>query len=95
MIVVLTLSKIEPAVYRADVTDGGVSVTEPSFHSSLTEALRAVATSVPPDFARFVEPRYHGCCSGTISCEALASTAEQVAERLVGLVAEVQRSEEC
>ena len=94
MIIVLDLSKVEPGLYRADLTQGGVAVTEPTFHTRLADALREAAASVPADFAKFLEPRYAGCTTGTISCEQLSLQAEQVADRLVALLAQLHQANE-
>ena len=93
MILVLDISKIEPGLYEARLSNGGTEVTSPSVYDTITAALRAVAQDIPDDFAHFVDVHYGGVSSGTIGTMRLAAEAEAVASRLVDLVAAVHRSE--
>lgn len=93
MILVLDLEKVSRAEYLARLSDGNVEVTDPLTFASLAEALRGAARAVPAGFARFLEPRYCGCTTGTISCDELAATSDQVAQQLVNLVAQLHLAE--
>ena len=62
-------------------------------HSSLSQALSEVARSVPSGIARFIEPRYEGCTTGTIAIEDLHDQCERVAMALVDLVARMRNED--
>jgi hypothetical protein len=90
VILTLHISKVQSGLYDAHVLAEGVEVTTPKTHSSIEEAIRAEAAAVPEDFARFMEVRYAGVSSGTLSCAELTRTAAAVADKLVGLAAEIR-----
>lgn len=83
------IDKMEPGVYRAEASAHGVPVADESMHSSLAEAIREEALAVPDGFAHFMEGRFCGLSSGTISLSELPSQAEKVANRLVALLADM------
>lgn len=91
MILVLQVDKIEPGVYRAVLRDGTEEVVEATMHPNLAAALQATAEWTPPEVARFLEPRFAGCTTGTVSCADLARDAGEVANRLVSIAAIVAR----
>lgn len=87
MILVLYLEKLHAGTYQATVRGGGMDVTASTVHASLSEALLEVARSVPPEFAQFIEPRYAGCTTGTVSLDEVLDGHEQIAAALVQLAA--------
>lgn len=85
-ILTLQIDKKASAVYQAFPLVNGVEVTEPSIHTSIEAAIRAVAADVPAGFAQFLEVRYQGFSSGTLVLEDVADGATEAANRLNTLV---------
>lgn len=88
-ILTLVVDKVVPGVYRAEALVHGGVVTDPSEYSSLSEAIREEAMSVPDDFAHFIEVRYCGLSSGTLRLTDAAERSEEIAGRLMSLLAEM------
>ena len=88
-IITLQIDKIASGVYRAEAQVYGGAVTEPSVHSRISEAIGEVAKAVPDDFAHFMEVRYCGLSSGTLGLLEAAQQSEEIASRLVALLAEM------
>lgn len=91
MILTLEIEKVVPGVYRAHALSADVEVTEPMEYSTIAEAIRGEAQSVPKGFAHFMEVRYAGFSSGTDVIQNLPARAEEIADRLVALAAEEHR----
>lgn len=94
MVPKLYISKIEPGLYEAHLTDGGQDICEPSAHSTIAEALLHVGQDVPDDFAHFVDVHYSGGSIGTTALTRLATESEVIANELVALAAALYESEE-
>lgn len=88
-ILTLVIDKIAPGVYLAEALVHGGVVTDPSEYSSISEAIREEAASVPADFAHFIEVRYCGLSSGTLGLTDAAERSEDIAGRLMALLAEM------
>nr|WP_315494229.1 hypothetical protein [uncultured Rhodoferax sp.] len=86
---VFEIGKVQSGLYRVGVLSGGVEVTKPSHYSSIEEAIREEAASVPDGFAYFAEVVYGGASSGTLPIPKIVETASQIAEQLVAIVAEM------
>lgn len=98
MVLTLSIDKEAPGFYTASVLDssGGRVTAEVDAYSSIEDAIRAEAQAVPDGFASFMEIRYSGFSTGTYLLEAIPGQARELANRLVGLVAEAHRiSERC
>lgn len=89
MIVQLQIDRLAPGHYQAQILDGSVPVFEPSIHPSIEEAIREEAGGVPTELARFIEVRFAGLSSGTMSCAELLDKAPVVAAALVRLLGEL------
>lgn len=89
MILSLEIAKVEPGAYEARMMDGTHMVTTPSVYSSIEEAIRQEASEVPPVVAQFMDVYYGGVCSGTMSCRELVANSNEVANRLVSVLAEM------
>lgn len=83
------IDQIQAGLYRVGVLSGGVEVTDPSHYSSIEEAIREEASSVPEGFAHFAEVVYGGASSGTISLPKIAENASRIAAQLVAIVAQM------
>lgn len=83
------IDQIQSGLYRVGVLSRGVEVTESSHYSSIEEAIREEATSVPEGFAHFAEVVYGGASSGTMPLPTLSENASRIAEQLVAIVAEM------
>ncbi|WP_066161144.1 hypothetical protein [Hydrogenophaga pseudoflava] len=88
-IITLQIDKVAAGVYRAEAQVHGGAVTEPSVHSSISEAIGETARAVPDGFAHFMEVRYCGLSSGTVGLLEAAQQSEEIASRLVALLAEM------
>lgn len=66
----------------------------PTRHDSISAALAHYGEDIPPDFARFVEVRYHGVSLGTTAVTRLAKEPELMASELVVLAATVYEADE-
>lgn len=88
MILKLELEKLESGTYEARCT-GQVT---PTFHDSIAAALRHYGEDIPPEFARFVEVRYHEVSLGTTRVSRLTKEPELMANELVALLAAVYQS---
>lgn len=86
---IFAIDQIKSGLYRVGVLSGGVEVTEPSHYSSIEEAIREEAASVPEGFAHFAEVVYGGASSGTMSLPKITENASKIAEQLVAIVAEM------
>ncbi len=86
---VFEIDKVQSGLYRVGVLSGGVEVTKPSHYSSIEEAIREEAASVPDGFAYFAEVVYGGASSGTLPIPKIVETASKIAEQLVAIVAEM------
>ena len=94
MILTLSIDKEVPGIYEVHYEMGGVEVSKPSQHSSISEALAYCGENIPADFAQFVDVHYGGVSSGTTAIARLLSEPKQIANELVALVAEVARVHE-
>lgn len=65
----------------------GGTVTDPSVHSRISEAIGEVARAVPEDFAHFMEVRYCGLFSSTLVLMRAMQQREEMAMRPVTLLA--------
>ena len=81
-ILTLHIDQVSPGRYRTEVS----AREQEGMFSSISEAIREEALSVPEDFAHFMEVRYCGLSSGTIALSALPEQAGAVADRLVELL---------
>lgn len=88
-VLTLQIDKVQSTLYRAELQWRGSPLGEPVVYSRISEAIRAEAESVHADFAQFVEVRYHELSSGTIPLSLVSGQAEEIAERLVGLIHEM------
>jgi len=86
LILSLDILRLEPGLYEAYCTG---EVGGSTHHASLTEALAYYGNTIPPEFARFVEPRYGGVSLGTMQVCDLATQPAALADRLTELVAQV------
>lgn len=89
IVLTLQIDKIQSGVYRAEVLCRGVQVIEPTSHERISEAIRGEASAVPNGFAHFMEVRYCELSSGTIPLWQVPSRADEIAERLVELMHEM------
>lgn len=89
-ILTLQIDKVQPGLYRAEVSEHGAQVTDESMHASIAEAIREEAQAVPDGFAHFMEVRYCGLSSGTIALGELPQQAEAVADRLMTLLGDMR-----
>ena len=87
MIITLAIDKVAPATYRAAALHRGVAVCEAGAYASIAEAIREEAAAVPEGFAYFIEPRYHGFSAGTVTLQKAQADANELADRLMQLVA--------
>ncbi len=87
----IDIEKETPGLYVARASNGGVLATEPTTHGRIDEAIRAQAQDVPADFAYFVKFTYGGMSTGTLTIPEAISQADQLADRLVALIAEQHR----
>lgn len=88
-VVTLEIDQISPNHYSVHCEDYADS---PTFHSSISDALRHYGNSIPHDFSRFAEVRYGGVSLGTQAVARLAKEPEVMARELVELEAAVYRS---
>lgn len=88
-ILTLHIDHVAPGRYRTEVSEHGASVTKECMFSSISEAIREEALSVPEGFAHFMEVRYCGLSSGTIALSALPDQSNAVAEHLIALLHEM------
>lgn len=89
-ILTLHIDHVGEGMYRTEVCEGGVPVTDEGMYSSISEAIREVSRAVPDGLAHFMEVRYYGLSSGTIALSALPQQADAIADRLVGLLGEMR-----
>ena len=88
MILKLDIEKIESGFYECRCT-GQVT---PTVHDSIAAALRHYGEDIPPEFAQFVEVRYHEVSLGTTPVSRLTKEPELMADELVALSAAVYQS---
>lgn len=91
MIVKLDIGKISTGVY--EVHCEGYSGS-PTCHDSISAALAHYGGDIPPDFARFVEVRYHDVSLGTTAVARLAKEPELMARELTSLMLAVYEAAE-
>ncbi len=89
MILVLDIEKLANSVYWVHYSRGGVEVTAPTQHGSISEALAFCGDDIPAGFSQYVEVQYSGVNSGTIAVARLRNESSQLAAELVSMVAEV------
>ncbi|MGC4394478.1 hypothetical protein [Hydrogenophaga sp. T2] len=89
-VLTLQIDKIQSGLYRAELQWKGDALGEAVVYSRIGEAILAETESVHADFAQFVEVRYHELSSGTIPLSLVSGQAEEIAERLVGLMHEMR-----
>lgn len=88
-VLTLQIDKIQSGLYRAELRLRGDPIADPVMYSRICEAIREEAESVHVDFAQFIEVRYYELSSGTIPLGLVSGQAEEIAERLVGLMHEM------
>ncbi|MDO8771977.1 MAG: hypothetical protein Q7K57_25380 [Burkholderiaceae bacterium] len=91
MILKLDIGKISPGIY--EVHCDGYSGS-PTCHESISAALAHYGENIPPDFARFVDVRYHEVSLGTTAVARLAQESELMASELTSLMAAVYEAAE-
>lgn len=91
MVLTFQIDRMAAELYRVAVLSGNVEVTECSHYSSIAEAIREEAASVPEGFAHFAVATYGGASSGTMALAHLSAQASLVADQLVATVAEMHR----
>lgn len=95
VIFVLSIEKVAPSIYMVHFVDhGGVEVSEPTQHASVSEALAFYGESLPAEVVQYVEVHYGGVNSGTIAVTKLRSESHQLASMLVAKVVEVAQAHE-
>lgn len=91
MILTLEIEKVVSGIYRAHAFGASVEVSKPEEYPTIADAICGEAQAVPDGFAHFMEVRYAGFSSGTDVIQNLPARAEEIADRLVALVAEAHR----
>lgn len=91
MVLTLNIGKFATGNYEVQCEGHAGS---PTRHESISAALAHYGDDIPPDFARFVEVRYHGVSLGTTAVTRLAKEPELMATELVALVAAVYEANE-
>lgn len=84
MIVQLSIEKLAPGVYRGHCSG---EPDRPSTHDSIGDCLRKYGAEIPSDFAKFVNIEYGGCHLETLPVTDLEPRADELANRLMQLLA--------
>jgi hypothetical protein len=94
MIPELHICKVKSGLYEARLSYGDEEITELTLHESITDAIRDMASSLPPEISEFLDVRYVDVSLGTQAVAKMKSEAEALAARLVELAAAVWQAEE-
>jgi hypothetical protein len=96
IIPILDIEQLAPSVYIVHYTShhGGVVISEPTQHRSISEALAYCGENIPSELAAYVEVQYGYVSSGTTAVARLRSEPLQLAAELVAMVADVAEAHE-
>ncbi|MDT8992737.1 hypothetical protein RQP54_17830 [Curvibacter sp. APW13] len=86
MIVRISIEKVGQGAYLAHCTG---DPWPPKTHTSIADCLRDYGTEIAPEFAQFANIEYAGCQLETTAIADLEPRAEELAGRLVELIAGV------
>jgi hypothetical protein len=89
VIATLHIEKLERGMYVAHAVVRGAEMPGGESYPSIGDAMRAAAAASLPGLAHFVEVRYAGVSTGTVTVTELHGRADELAARMVAVVAEM------
>lgn len=93
MILTIDINKIVPGIYEARPAVHGVQAREPENYDRIDTAIRQEALDAM-GFANFLEFTYGGMSTGTLPTADVPARAEELANKLVALNAQMREIDE-
>ena len=85
MISEIYIDKAVAGVYETRIEHSGVLIGDVQIFYRIENAIREIASDLPPEFGAFVNFHYGGMCTGTVTSEDAQARASLLADRLVDL----------